>query len=138
MDAQRLRAAAALAGLEARMHGRWLLAGFDAGALKALALWAQAGGTENRRRLAELLGRLDAGAMELAWSAAFGLGSGSATPHESVYRTGLVMQEPRDEVRRMMIARGFLPALPGNEPEDHLGCEMLLLERLAADALEAA
>ncbi len=43
------------------------------------------------------------------WSAAFALGMSSVTPHESVIRCGLTMQEPRDLTLAWMRRYGVLP-----------------------------
>lgn len=57
---------------------------------------------------------------------------------ESAFRTGLLMQEPRDEMRRWMVANGLDHAPDERTPEDHLGMELtfgyhLLKRVLAAD-----
>lgn len=71
------------------------------------------------------------------WTNAFALGAGSTTPHESVARTGLVMQEPRDATLAWMRRWGVLPQTDSAEPEDHLGLQLAFFSRLAALALES-
>lgn len=55
------------------------------------------------------------------WTRAFCVGEGSVTPHQSVAATGLVMQEPRDEVLQVMSDFGLAPEAALHEPADHLG-----------------
>lgn len=43
----------------------------------------------------------------------------------------LVMQESRDEVLRWFRKYGFKMNIDSNEPEDHLGCELMFLSHLA-------
>lgn len=62
---------------------------------------------------------------------------------ESAFRTGLLMQEPRDEMRRWMAANGLEHAPDERTPEDHLGMELtfgyhLLKRVLAADEAHEA
>lgn len=63
----------------------------------------------------------------------FCLGGCSLSLYESVWLTGLAMQEPRDELRKILRACGLKPNTDSNEPEDHLGfiyyCIGMLLER---------
>ena len=51
---------------------------------------------------------------------------------ESVFRTGLVMQELRDAARRAYALEGFAAAPGLHEPEDHLGMELLFAAHLLA------
>lgn len=66
----------------------------------------------------------------------FCLGTSSLSLYESVWRTGLAMQQSRDEVRSLMHKAELIPNNPSNEPEDHLGYIYFLigstLEKLAA------
>ena len=71
------------------------------------------------------------------WTKAFALGPHSVTPHESVMRTGLVMQEPRDATLAWMRRYGVLPTGESREPEDHLGLQLALLARICFIAVKA-
>lgn len=59
--------------------------------------------------------------LALSWTQAFGLGGNSVTPHESVARTGLVMQQPTDDVIEVMRAYGCATEANITDPADHLG-----------------
>lgn len=56
---------------------------------------------------------------------------------ESVYRTGLMMQEPRDEMRRRMRASGLELAPDERLPEDHLGAALTFGYQLLKRDVEA-
>ena len=71
------------------------------------------------------------------WTKAFALGAHSVTPHESVMRTGLVMQEPRDATLSWMRRYGVLPTGDSKEPEDHLGLQLALLAHICFIAAKA-
>ena len=81
----------------------------------------------------ELSEQLDLQALGRDYGSLFCLGSSSLSLHESVWLTGLAMQEPRDELRKILRACGLKPNTNSNEPEDHLGfiyyCVGMLLER---------
>lgn len=66
------------------------------------------------------------------WTRAFCVGEGSVTPHQSVAVTGLVMQEPRDEVLQVMSDFGLAPEAALHEPADHLGVLLAFWARLLA------
>lgn len=76
-------------------------------------------------------------ALDKDWTNAFALGADSTTPHESVLRTGLVMQESRDATLAWMRRWGVLPDPGCAEPEDHLGLQTALFSRLTALGIEA-
>ena len=81
----------------------------------------------------ELSEQLDLQALGRDYGSLFCLGSSSLSLHESVWLTGLAMQEPRDELRKILRACGLKPNTNSNEPEDHLGfiyyCVGMLLEK---------
>ena len=84
----------------------------------------------------ELSEQLDLQALSRDYGSLFCLGGSSLSLYESVWLTGLAMQEPRDELRGILRARGLKPYTDSNEPEDHLGfiyyCIGMLIERLRA------
>lgn len=77
--------------------------------------------------------QLDLQALGRDYGSLFCLGGSSLSLYESVWLTGLAMQEPRDELRKILRACGLKPNTDLNEPEDHLGfiyyCVGMLLER---------
>lgn len=77
--------------------------------------------------------QLDLQALGRDYGSLFCLGSSSLSLYESVWLTGLAMQEPRDELRKILRACGLKPNTNSNEPEDHLGfiyyCVGMLLEK---------
>lgn len=81
----------------------------------------------------ELSEQLDLQALGRDYASLFCLGSSSLSLYESVWLTGLAMQEPRDELRKILRACGLKPNTDSNEPEDHLGfiyyCIGMLLEK---------
>lgn len=81
----------------------------------------------------ELSEQLDMQALGRDYGSLFCLGSSSLSLYESVWLTGLAMQEPRDELRKILRACGLKPNTNSNEPEDHLGfiyyCVGMLLEK---------
>lgn len=81
----------------------------------------------------ELSEQLDLQALGRDYGSLFCLGSSSLSLYESVWLTGLAMQEPRDELRKILRACGLKPNTNSNEPEDHLGfiyyCVGKLLEK---------
>lgn len=81
----------------------------------------------------ELSEQLDLQALGRDYGSLFCLGSSSLSLYESVWLTGLAMQEPRDELRKILRACGLKPNTNSNEPEDHLGfiyyCVGMLLEK---------
>lgn len=81
----------------------------------------------------ELSKQLDLQALGRDYGSLFCLGSSSLSLYESVWLTGLAMQEPRDELRKILRACGLKPNTDSNEPEDHIGfiyyCIGMLLER---------
>ena len=81
----------------------------------------------------ELSEQLDLQALGRDYGSLFCLGSSSLSLYESVWLTGLAMQEPRDELRKILRACGLKPNTNSNEPEDHLGfiyyCIGMLLEK---------
>lgn len=85
----------------------------------------------------ELSKQLDLQALGRDYGSLFCLGSSSLSLYESVWLTGLAMQEPRDELRKILRACGLKPNTDSNEPEDHLGfiyyCIGMLIERRRAE-----
>lgn len=81
----------------------------------------------------ELSEQLDLQALGRDYGSLFCLGSSSLSLYESVWLTGLAMQEPRDELRKILRACGLKPNTNSNDPEDHLGfiyyCVGMLLEK---------
>lgn len=81
-----------------------------------------------------LSAKLDLQALSRDYGSLFCLGGSSLSLYESVWKTGLAMQEPRDELRKILRASGLKPNTDSNEPEDHLGfiyyCIGMLMERL--------
>lgn len=81
----------------------------------------------------ELSKQLDLQALGRDYGSLFCLGSSSLSLYESVWLTGLAMQEPRDELRKILRACGLKPNTDSNEPEDHIGfiyyCVGMLLEK---------
>ena len=66
------------------------------------------------------------------WTRAFCVGEGSVTPHQSVAVTGLVMQEPRDEVLQVMSDFGLAPDAAVSFAERHLSWVSWVRAELAA------
>ena len=98
--------------------------------------------------IADYLSRADAGTrldLKVDFACAI-LAAGSyeermATPYESVFtsESGLLMQEARDDVYRLMCQAGLAVKEELREPEDHLGFECEFMAKLAdrqAQALE--
>ena len=85
----------------------------------------------------ELSKQLDLQALGRDYGSLFCLGSSSLSLYESVWLTGLAMQEPRDELRKILRACGLKPNTDSNEPEDHIGfiyyCIGMLIERRRAE-----
>ena len=85
----------------------------------------------------ELSKQLDLQALGRDYGSLFCLGSSSLSLYESVWLTGLAMQEPRDKLRKILRACGLKPNTDSNEPEDHLGfiyyCIGMLIERRRAE-----
>lgn len=81
----------------------------------------------------ELSEQLDLQALGRDYGSLFCLGSSSLSLYESVWLTGLAMQEPRDELRKILRACSLKPNTNSNEPEDHLGfiyyCVGMMLEK---------
>lgn len=81
----------------------------------------------------ELSEQLDLQALGRDYGSLFCLGSSSLSLYESVWLTGLAMQEPRDELRKILRTCDLKPNTNSNEPEDHLGfiyyCVGMLLEK---------
>lgn len=81
----------------------------------------------------ELSEQLDLQTLGRDYDSLFCLGSSSLSLYESVWLTGLEMQEPRDELRKILRACGLKPNTDSNVPENHLGfiyyCIGMLLER---------
>lgn len=77
--------------------------------------------------------QLDLQALSRDYGSLFCLGGSSLSLYESVWKTGLAMQEPREELRKILRACGLKPNTNSNEPEDHLGfiyyCVGMLLEK---------
>ena len=77
--------------------------------------------------------QLDLQALSRDYGSLFCLGGSSLSLYESVWKTGLAMQEPIDELRKILRACGLKPNTDSNEPEDHIGfiyyCIGMLLER---------
>lgn len=84
-----------------------------------------------------LSSHLDLEALGRDYGSLFCLGGSSLSLYESVWKTGLAMQEPRDELRKILRASGLKPNTDSNEPEDHLGfiyyCIGMLIERRRAE-----
>ncbi len=85
----------------------------------------------------ELSEQLDLQALSRDYGSLFCLGGSSLSLYESVWLTGLAMQEPRDELRGILRSCGLKPNTESNEPEDHLGfiyyCIGMLIERRRAE-----
>jgi len=85
----------------------------------------------------ELSEQLDLQALSRDYGSLFCLGGSSLSLYESVWLTGLAMQEPRDELRGILRTCGLKPNTDSNEPEDHLGfiyyCIGMLIERLRTE-----
>lgn len=85
----------------------------------------------------ELSEQLDLQALCRDYGSLFCLGGSSLSLYESVWLTGLAMQEPRDELRGILRTCGLKPNTDSNEPEDHLGfiyyCIAMLIERLRTE-----
>lgn len=81
--------------------------------------------------------QLDLQALSRDYGSLFCLGGSSLSLYESVWLTGLAMQEPRDELRGILRSCGLKPNTESNEPEDHLGfiyyCIGMLIERRRAE-----
>ena len=81
--------------------------------------------------------QLDLQALSRDYGSLFCLGGSSLSLYESVWKTGLAMQEPREELRKILRASGLKPNTDSNEPEDHLGfiyyCIGMLIERRRAE-----
>lgn len=85
----------------------------------------------------ELSEQLDLQALSRDYGSLFCLGGSSLSLYESVWLTGLAMQEPRDELRGILRTCELKPNTDSNEPEDHLGfiyyCIGMLIERLRTE-----
>ena len=78
------------------------------------------------RRLDALLSERSLEEHAQDWAKTFALGAQSTTPHESVFRSGLVMQESRDQTLAWMRSMGLGRAEGVNEPEDHAGFQLAI------------
>ncbi len=82
----------------------------------------------------ELSEQLDLQALSRDYGSLFCLGGSSLSLYESVWLTGLAMQ---DELRGILRTCGLKPNTDSNEPEDHLGfiyyCIGMLIERLRTE-----
>lgn len=107
---------------------------------KSVGLWFLNGPTqENRELLSKVLvyaqekalakseiiqvmqEKLMTSQIENEYGSLFCLGKDSVSLYESVWKTGLVMQEPRDKMRKILVALGLKVSGISNEPEDHVG-----------------
>ena len=84
------------------------------------------------RRLDALLSERSLEEHAQDWAKTFALGAQSTTPHESVFRSGLVMQESRDQTLAWMRSMGLGRAEGVNEPEDHAGFQLAIFANLCA------
>lgn len=144
LDQKNLISVVAVAAMTATTHSLWLLTGFNnetVEPVRKLCEFFSSQGTDEECRLARKI--LDSNAFDnvaelaKAWTSFFGLGRMSITPHESVFRCGLAMQEPRDLTRTFMLKAGVKLMSGHGEPEDHLGVQLeflgYLLEQSFAD-----
>lgn len=117
----------------------WMLKGADGSVPESLRAMTQALQKEDSalgrqaHKVAVLLEEASVEELDRSWTQAFGLGEGSVTPHESVALTGLVMQDPRDEVLAVMYAHDLAPDASLHEPADHLGVMLAFWARLVGD-----
>lgn len=136
----KLIGALVVASLTAKTHSLWLLDGFDAQTLNIVRQscdYLIREGNDQSRKIAQKFLESDLSQneekMSRAWTSLFGLGRMSVTPHESVFRCGLAMQQPRDQTRLFMVKTGVKLGNSHGEPEDHLGVQLeflsLLLEK---------
>lgn len=125
--------------LTALTFSDWLLRGVDENVLESLLAMAavlqqQTGPVAKAaRKVAQDLQGASADALARAWTRAFCVGNSSVVPHESVALTGLVMQQPRDEVLEIMQSFGLTPEEDIHEPADHLGVMLAFWSRLLSD-----
>lgn len=125
--------------LAALTFSDWMLKGVDEAILESIYAMTQSlqdetlPTTEVARAAAVALEGKTLEEIERAWTQAFCVGDGSVTPHESVAFTGLVMQEPRDEVLEFMHECGVTLSADTHEPADHLGVMLAFLARLLVD-----
>ena len=89
-------------------------------------------GRGRTRRLDALLSERSLEEHAQDWAKTFALGAQSTTPHESVFRSGLVMQESRDQTLAWMRSMGLGRAEGVNEPEDHAGFQLAIFANLCA------
>lgn len=125
--------------LAALTFSDWMLKGAESSVLESLRAMTQALQTQDSAvgaqaaTVGRLLETMTLEELGRSWTQAFCVGERSVTPHESVALTGLVMQEPRDEVLAVMHAHGLAPEASVHEPADHLGVMLAFWARLVAD-----
>lgn len=130
--------------LTAKSFSNWLLYGMTEDIHKdvtAMFAYQASHGSMPLRKVAQtnldVMSRTSREELARDWSAAFALGMSSVTPHESVIRCGLTMQEPRDLTLAWMRRYGVLPDESLAEPADHLGLQLALLGLLCVQHLDA-
>ena len=143
LDQKHLIGVAAVAAMTATTHSLWLLTGFNDKTIvpvRKLCEYFTSRGSEEEQELARriLSCRVfdNVTQMAQAWTSFFGLGRMSITPHESVFRCGLAMQEPRDLTRAFMLKAGVKITAAQSEPEDHLGIQLEFLGHLLEQSFE--
>lgn len=127
-----------IASMKAETFGTWLIEGFNPRTVKLLNCYFNFESASRRESLIETTRKIlddnDLETLQRAWSQVFCIGPGCVPPEESVVKTGLSMQEPRDMALDWYYRFKIKPA-PGL-PADNLGVELLFLRRILSSIRE--
>lgn len=127
-----------IASMKAETFGTWLIEGFNPRTVKLLDCYFNFESASGRESLVEtarkILGDNELETLQRAWSQVFCIGPGCVPPEESVVKTGLSMQEPRDMALDWYYRFKIKPA--AGLPADNLGVELLFLSRVLSNATE--
>lgn len=124
-----------LAALKAVTFGGWLLEGFNEKTLPVLKKYYLVNCSEGEEIGGSIYKALESTSLEKLqqqWTTAFCIGPCCIPPEESVVRTGLSMQEPRDKTLNWYLKFGEKPS--SRVPADHLGIQLFFLSRLLLEA----
>ena len=127
-----------IASMKAETFGTWLIEGFNTRTVKLLDCYFNFESASGRESLVEtarkILDDKELETLQRAWSQVFCIGPGCVPPEESVVKTGLSMQEPRDMALDWYYRFKIKPA--AGLPADNLGVELLFLGRILSSIPE--
>ena len=127
-----------IASMKAETFGTWLIEGFNTRTVKLLDCYFNFESASGRESLVETARKIlddnELETLQRAWSQVFCIGPGCVPPEESVVKTGLSMQEPRDMALDWYYRFKIKPA--AGLPADNLGVELLFLGRILSSIPE--